>query len=742
MRIALAQINPTVGDVPGNAAACEHAIEQARAAGARLVVLPELCISGYPPKDLVHRPDFIRACAAAAKRIGQSCTRDLTAVIGTPLPLDAGGIANSLVVYRDNTFVDYYDKRLLPTYDVFDEDRYFVPGNRAVVIDIDGTPVGLAICEDLWRGEDAGFASRYLDAPDPVSAAVEAGARLLVVPSASPYVLGKHDRHVSILRTHARRHGVHVCSVNQVGGNDDLIFDGRACVIAPDGSIAARIAGAGNRELLTRTVAHLIESHPKRPPLPEVSVTRYRSATGLRFPSGVYAQVPSVGRPGRVFIADTAHHRIIETTWPSADGQCRVRTVFGGSAGNVDGPASRARFREPTGLAFDAENALLYVADTGNHAIRRIDLHDAEVSTIIGSGVRGFDRRGGATGTNQPLNTPTHLVLDAPRNRLFIAMTGLDQVWLADLDTLVTRSLAGTGAMKLVDGPFDTAAFWQPRALALDRDADTLYSLDADASALRRLHLPTRAVRTLIGSPEGYTGSRDGPLSQAQLCHPTGMTFIDADTDEHLLIADTYNAALRRVDLHAQSAARLAPSLPLFEPAAMHWSAGLPSRTEPPRLFVADTGHHRILQMDADARTWQELRIGGLHAMHQSPATPLSLERAAFNVPLRTPLRMEVALAPALAGAISPDWPVCVRVSTLDDADPGQSLFQSTRVPDPRALPVSIDLPADAVTERAVLLVELSLGLIRSPATPASPFFKAWRVRFGPDGGQPRLLAE
>ncbi|MCL4222756.1 MAG: NAD+ synthase [Phycisphaerales bacterium] len=240
MRIALAQINPTVGDVPGNSAACEHAIEQAREAGAHLVVLPELCISGYPPKDLVHRPDFIRACAAAAKRIGQSCTRDLTAVIGTPLPLDSGGIANSLVVYRDNALVDSYDKRLLPTYDVFDEDRYFVPGHRAVVIDVDGTPVGLAICEDLWRGEDAGFASRYLDAPDPVSAAVEAGARLLVVPSASPYVLGKHDRHVSILRTHATRHGLPVCSVNQVGGNDDLIFDGRACVIAPDGSIAAR----------------------------------------------------------------------------------------------------------------------------------------------------------------------------------------------------------------------------------------------------------------------------------------------------------------------------------------------------------------------------------------------------------------------------------------------------------------------------------------------------------------------
>lgn len=514
-------------------------------------------------------------------------------------------------------------------------------------------------------------------------------------------------------------------------------------ILAPDGSVAARIAGAGNRELLTRTVAHLVDSHPKRPPLPEVAVTRYRSATGLRFPSAVCAQVPSVGRPGRLFIADTAHHRIVETTWPTADGQCRVRTVFGGSAGHADGPASRARFRDPTGLAFDAENALLYVADTGNHAIRRISIADDCVSTIIGSGTRSFDRRGGATGINQPLNTPTHLVLDTPRQRLFIAMTGLDQIWLADLDTLVTRALAGTGAMKLVDGAFETASFWQPRGLALDRDADTLYSLDADASALRRLHLSTRTVHTLIGSPEGYTGSRDGPLAQAQLCHPTGVTIIGADTDQHLLIADTYNAALRRVNLRAQSTARLAPSLPLFEPAALHWSAALPSRTDSPRLFIADTGHHRIVQMDADAGAWQELRIGGLRAPHDPAAAAAPPpERAAFNVPLRTPLRMEVALAPALASAISPDMPVSARVCALEGPDPGQTLFQSTRLPDAHALPFSIDLPADAVTERSVLLVELSLGLHRLPAAPASPFFKAWRVRFGSDGGQPRLVVE
>ncbi len=235
MKIGLAQINPTVGDVAGNGALIADAIAQAREAGADLVVTPELCVSGYPPKDLLLRPDFVDACAREAKRLGESITTGVTAIIGTPLPLARGGVANSLVVYRDNTLVDYYDKRLLPTYDVFDEDRYFVAGSRSVVIDLAGQRIGLAICEDLWHGEDAGFVSRYTNKPDPVEATVKAGANIIVAASASPYVLGKHDRHVKILRDHARKHGVFICSVNQVGANDDLIFDGRACVVDPTG---------------------------------------------------------------------------------------------------------------------------------------------------------------------------------------------------------------------------------------------------------------------------------------------------------------------------------------------------------------------------------------------------------------------------------------------------------------------------------------------------------------------------
>ncbi|MFI4896245.1 MAG: NAD+ synthase, partial [Phycisphaerales bacterium JB059] len=140
-------------------------------------------------------------------------------------------------VYRDGELVDYYDKRLLPTYDVFDEDRYFTPGRRAVVFEAGGKRIGLAICEDLWKGEDAGFAWRYRTSEDPVAALGELGVDVLVSPSASPFVLGKGRRHHELVSRHARRLGAHVLSVNQLGGNDDLVFDGHSLIYSPDGKL-------------------------------------------------------------------------------------------------------------------------------------------------------------------------------------------------------------------------------------------------------------------------------------------------------------------------------------------------------------------------------------------------------------------------------------------------------------------------------------------------------------------------
>lgn len=260
MRLALAQINPTVGDIAGNAALIERTLEAARKRGADLVVFPELAICGYPPRDLLLHEGFVAACEAETKRIGETLTAGITLVLGTPLRLDRkttgiGRLANSLVVYRDNQQIDYYDKRLLPTYDVFDEDRYFEAGDRAVVIEVAGERVGLAICEDLWQGEDAGFTSAYDDAADPIEELVDAGARTIAVPSASPFVLGKGKRHREILRAHAVKHRLTVASVNQVGGNDDLIFNGHSCIIGPDGAMMAAAKGFDEQLLILESDA-------------------------------------------------------------------------------------------------------------------------------------------------------------------------------------------------------------------------------------------------------------------------------------------------------------------------------------------------------------------------------------------------------------------------------------------------------------------------------------------------------
>ncbi|MFT3683983.1 MAG: nitrilase-related carbon-nitrogen hydrolase [Phycisphaerales bacterium] len=244
----------------------------AREQRADLVVFPELALTGYPPRDLLLQEGFVAAAAAVAKRLGEDHSRGLTLVFGVPLPLNATNatsvaaprrLANALLAYRDGRMLDYYDKRLLPTYDVFDENRYFFPGERAVTIDVAGWRVGLSICEDLWRGCDVGFADRYLDAPDPVDELIAAGAQLIINPSASPFRLGVGATQRALLRKHATERKVYVAAVNQVGGNDELLFDGSACVHAPDGALIA--AGPSFAEALT-----LVEL-PASPPLPRSS---------------------------------------------------------------------------------------------------------------------------------------------------------------------------------------------------------------------------------------------------------------------------------------------------------------------------------------------------------------------------------------------------------------------------------------------------------------------------------------
>ena len=236
--IVLCPFNPVVGSLDANARAIAERARHAAALGGTLAVFPELALCGYPPRDLLLQGGFVERCERACREL-QDSIPGIATVVGLPVRLPGGGIANALRVRLASGEVAVYRKRLLPTYDVFDEDRYFEPGTTPLVIDVGGMKVGLAICEDLWGGRDAGFAARYAGAADPVAELVAAGARVIVSPSASPFVAGKRHKHREIVRGHALRHGITVASVNQLGANDELIFDGHAFAYGPAGEMLA-----------------------------------------------------------------------------------------------------------------------------------------------------------------------------------------------------------------------------------------------------------------------------------------------------------------------------------------------------------------------------------------------------------------------------------------------------------------------------------------------------------------------
>jgi NAD+ synthase (glutamine-hydrolysing) len=254
IRIALAQLNPIVGDVAGNAARVLDALRRAAGERADLVVFSELVLLGYPPKDLLLKKRLIDENVRAVQEIAEAC-RGLTALVGYAQPTGANAgrpLFNAVAVCRDGRVVRSHHKSLLPTYDVFDEDRYFEPGRPGeveIILDTAGRewPIGVSICEDLWNDETVVAHRRY--PRNPAVDLVAAGAKLLVNLSASPYSVGKDEYRRSLFGAQSTRHGVPLVCVNQVGGNDDLIFDGASSVFAPNRGQIAR-ARAFDEDLL------------------------------------------------------------------------------------------------------------------------------------------------------------------------------------------------------------------------------------------------------------------------------------------------------------------------------------------------------------------------------------------------------------------------------------------------------------------------------------------------------------
>jgi NAD+ synthase (glutamine-hydrolysing) len=240
VKIALGQINPTVGDFSGNSQKIVEFSRNALRAGASLVVFPELSVCGYPPRDLVEKPAFVARNEEMLKRIAAE-TRGIAVICGyvSPAHADTGkSVMNSAAFLRDGEIVFKQSKRLLPTYDVFDEMRNFAAADKQTVLPFCGRKVALTICEDAWN--DKQFWNRRLYQADPVEELMSAGGDFLLNISASPFWAGKREVRRDMLAALARRYNAPVVMCNQVGGNDSLVFDGSSLVLAPDGTVIAQ----------------------------------------------------------------------------------------------------------------------------------------------------------------------------------------------------------------------------------------------------------------------------------------------------------------------------------------------------------------------------------------------------------------------------------------------------------------------------------------------------------------------
>ena len=243
MRIALAQINPTIADFDGNRRLVLSAAAEADLAAAELVVFPELALCGYPPKDLLERPGFVDAAAGSLDKLAAALAGCRAAVlVGFPERVPAGGVgrglSNSAALIEGGKVTHIARKSLLPTYDVFDEWRYFDPAVEVRPIPFRGRRLGVSICEDIWN--DADFWPQRLYRTDPIESLVAGGAEIIVNVSASPYTIEKRRLRPRMLAATARRWRRPLVFVNQVGGQDDLVFDGASLAFDAAGGVLAR----------------------------------------------------------------------------------------------------------------------------------------------------------------------------------------------------------------------------------------------------------------------------------------------------------------------------------------------------------------------------------------------------------------------------------------------------------------------------------------------------------------------
>ena len=383
-------------------------------------------------------------------------------------------------------------------------------------------------------------------------------------------------------------------------------------LIDPAGGVVGYHSGEGVYEVVKPVLDALVEEFSgsiDRTPL-ELRLERQGlPQTVFSFPGKV-----TVDPDGKLYISDSNHHRIVRT-----DLEGRVEAVYGsGIEGFADGIASEAAFKDPQGTALSADGRLLYVADTGNHALRAVDLAGGEVTTVAGTGKRAWPPRSGPALTT-PLASPWDLELDPETGLLYVAMAGTHQIWFFDPAEGLVGPYAGSGGEGTVNGPGDEATLAQPSGLALASDG-RLFFADSESSAIRWVDTESseRTVGVLAGSDADLFsfGDLDGVGTEARLQHPLGVVVV-GDT---LYVADTYNSKLKAVDLGSGDVSTLWGDTP-------GWRDGVAALFYEPggidalgsTLFVADTNNHSIRLVDIDTGEVSTLVPAGIEAFMPGP---------------------------------------------------------------------------------------------------------------------------
>jgi thiol-disulfide isomerase/thioredoxin len=372
-------------------------------------------------------------------------------------------------------------------------------------------------------------------------------------------------------------------------------------LIDPAGYIIGAASGEGNYDVLDNAIGKLAAEFRKRGELNEepLKLSLERAKVGdlpLAFPGKVLAD----GKGDRLFIADSDHNRIVIT---KLDGTL-IETVGTGERGANDGPADKATFYRPQGMALDSDS--LFVADTENHLLRRIDLKTRTVATVAGTGRQSTEYFKTGPALTVGLNSPWDLQLVG--RTLYIAMAGPHQIWKLDLANNEVSTFAGSGREERKDGPLLTAGFAQPSGITTD--GENLYTADSEANIIRAIDINKGTVRTLVGGNLFDFGDEDGHADEVRLQHPLGIYALG----DKLLIADTYNHKIKELDPKGRNVKTIAgtgkpgqadgkaPSF--YEPAGLSVANG--------KLYIADANNHAIRVLDLKSKETSTLQIKGL----------------------------------------------------------------------------------------------------------------------------------